>query len=150
MQKFFMRARAVSLALQPPQESNLVRRMSRTLIWQLHVSERILRNFAVVLCFLAVAPVTALGQNLAPGPGADTVTQACQKCHGLGPITSQHHDLDAWRTIIAQMISNGAILSDEDADQIAKYLASNYGVQQSSGAAPTASAAPGSTPPESR
>jgi cytochrome c553 len=117
---------------------------------QLSVLERILRNFTIVLCFLVIAPMTAVGQDLASGPGADTLTTACQKCHGLGPIISQHHDLDGWRTIIAQMISNGAILSDQDADKIASYLATNYGVGQPSGVAPTTSVAPGSNPSVSR
>jgi hypothetical protein len=79
-----------------------------------------------------------MAQDLPPGPGADLLSRACQSCHGLDTITSEHHDRDGWRAIVGDMINSGASLSDTEADTVADYLGTNFGM----GPAPAASATP--------
>ena len=86
-------------------------------------------------------PVAALAQNLPAGPGADVVTQVCQGCHDLDTVTSEHHDVEGWHSVLTEMVGYGATLTDAQADQVANYLATNFG----NGAAPAA-AAPATAP----
>lgn len=107
-----------------------------------------MRLFAVTLCALVAAPVAALGQDLPPGPGADLVQKACQNCHGLDTVTSARNNLDGWRSVVSTMVDNGASLSDQEADQVSNYLATNFGFgpPPAAGAAPAAPANGAATP----
>ena len=96
------------------------------------------RLFALTLGALIAAPAAAMAQDLPPGPGADVVQRACQTCHGLDQVTSVRNSADGWRGVVNEMVNNGAVVSDADADQIVTYLSTNFGT----GAAPAAAAAP--------
>ena len=85
----------------------------------------LLRFFLPALVILL--PAAALGQELPPGPGADVVARTCNQCHGLDQITNAKHTADDWRAVIAQMINNGAVLSDDEQDQVVAYLSKNFG-----------------------
>lgn len=76
----------------------------------------------------------ASAQTLAPGQGADVVEDNCQNCHGLDQITSQHHDADGWRTVVADMIGRGASLTDDQEAQVVAYLTSHYGASNATSA----------------
>jgi hypothetical protein len=84
-----------------------------------------------------------MAQDLPPGPGADLLSRACQSCHGLDTVMSEKHDVDGWRSVVGSMINNGASLTDQEADTVANYLATNFGnapAPAASAAAPPASA----------
>ena len=83
--------------------------------------------FALTLCTIAVLPIMASAQTLAPGQGADVVEDNCQNCHGLDRITTAHHDADGWRAVVADMIGRGASLTDDQEAAVVAYLASHYG-----------------------
>ena len=61
------------------------------------------------------------------GPGAQLFAGACGGCHGLDTVTSQRHDLAGWKGVVQDMVGMGASLTDAQADQVAAYLAANYG-----------------------
>ena len=72
------------------------------------------------------APPPGSVSGLPAGPGAELVAAQCQGCHDLDTVTSEHHDLAGWHSVITDMIGNGATITDADADQIAIYLAANF------------------------
>jgi mono/diheme cytochrome c family protein len=80
----------------------------------------------------------ASAQTLAPGPGEDVVEDNCQNCHGLDHITSAHHDAAGWQSVVNDMISRGASLTEDQEAQVVAYLAAHYG-PSASGAAPAPS-----------
>jgi hypothetical protein len=45
----------------------------------------------------------------------------------MDTVTAERHDLAGWKAVITDMISNGASLTDAQADQVANYLATNFG-----------------------
>jgi hypothetical protein len=45
----------------------------------------------------------------------------------LDTVTSQRHDLAGWKGVVQDMVGMGASLTDAQADQVAAYLAANYG-----------------------
>ena len=116
-----------------------------------------LRLFALTLCAFVAVPLTALGQDasappapptdLPAGLGSDLFAQTCSACHGLKVATAQRHDLDEWRATVDKMVLNGADITDDQAAQIAYYLAVNFGTGPVTApppvaAAPAATAAP--------
>ena len=108
-----------------------------------------MRLFSVAFCALLATPVAALAQqSLPPGPGADAITQVCQGCHDLDTVTAEHHDVEGWHSVLTEMIGYGATLTDAQADQIATYLATNFGSGAPPAAAPAAAPADasGATP----
>lgn len=111
-----------------------------------------MRLIAFTVCALVAAPVAALAQELPPGPGADLIQKSCQNCHGLDTVTGARNNLDGWRSTVAQMIGNGASLTDAEAETVSQYLATNFGFgppaagDAAAPAAPSAPAAPGAAP----
>jgi len=55
--------------------------------------------------------------------------QACSGCHGMDTVTAESHDLAGWKAVVNDMINNGASLSGPQADQVAAYLAANFGAR---------------------
>ena len=108
-----------------------------------------MRLFSVAFCALLATPVAALAQGLPPGPGADVVTMICQGCHDLNTVTSDHHDVDGWHSVLTEMVGYGATLTDAQADQVATYLATNFGAGGAAAAAPAgATPAPAAAAPD--
>ena len=107
-----------------------------------------MRLFALTLCAFVAVPLTALGQDapaaspaeLPAGPGGDLFAQTCSACHGLKVATAQRHDLEEWRATVDKMVLNGADLTDDQAAQIAYYLAVNFGTGPVTAPPPTPSA----------
>ena len=100
------------------------------------------RLIALTLGALIAAPAAAMAQDLPPGPGADVVQRACQTCHGLDQVTSVRNSADGWRGVVNEMVNNGAVVSDADADQIVTYLSTNFGTGAPPAAAAGAAPAP--------
>jgi hypothetical protein len=94
-----------------------------------------LRTRILLLVCTLMAPASAYAQDLPPGPGADIITRSCQSCHGLDQVTSTQHDEAGWSSTVAEMVGNGAVLTDDEQTQAIKYLAAHFGP---GGAAPAA------------
>ena len=96
--------------------------------------------FFLAVSALTLAPATVFAQDLAPGPGADVVGQACSACHGIDQVTSVRKDEGGWRDTVTAMVNNGASLTDAQMDVVVHYLATNYGMGPTPAAAPAAAA----------
>jgi hypothetical protein len=86
-----------------------------------------LRTRLLIAASLLLMPVSAFAQDLPPGPGADIISRSCQACHGLDQVTSTHHDEAGWTSTVAEMVGNGAVLTDDEQTQVVKYLTANFG-----------------------
>ena len=88
--------------------------------------------------------------KLPAGPGKELVLKKCTSCHSVQSIISKRNSADDWAQVVSQMIGRGATVSDDDADTIVDYLATNFGPSSpkpgasapSSDTAPSASSSP--------
>ena len=77
---------------------------------------------------LYLALVLASDDNtLPPGEGQAIVQQKCSSCHALKVVTGKKASRQQWSTIVDQMITRGADVSDDDIDTLLDYLAKNFG-----------------------
>ena len=60
------------------------------------------------------------------GPGKDIVLRACVKCHNLKVITNKRASEDEWAKSVDNMVSRGAVLSDDEVDVVIDYLSQNF------------------------
>ena len=66
------------------------------------------------------------GTKLPEGKGRDLVASACTQCHGLELTTSSERTLDEWKSVVNDMVSNGAALQEDEVETISQYLAKNF------------------------
>jgi competence ComEA-like helix-hairpin-helix protein len=72
--------------------------------------------------------VLASDENtLPPGEGQAIVQQKCASCHALKVVTGKKASRQQWSTIVDQMITRGADVSDDEIDTLLDYLAKNFG-----------------------
>ena len=70
----------------------------------------------------------AFGQSGLPrGQGRAVMERMCMKCHQTDVITGQRLSRERWAAKVDQMISYGALGSDDDVKVLVDYLAQNYG-----------------------
>ena len=63
---------------------------------------------------------------LPDGPGKDLVMRACVKCHNLKIITTKRPSEEEWTRSVDNMVNRGAVLSDDEADEVIDYLSHNF------------------------
>ena len=73
---------------------------------------------------------------LPEGDGKSYVTSLCQSCHPLKNVVLQRKDEAGWRGTLGTMSANGASLFPDDTEILAKYLAGNFGPNQTEIAIP--------------
>ncbi len=56
-------------------------------------------------------------------PGQALVESKCTMCHTLDRVDAVDYDLAQWQQTIARMKTNGLVITEEEAAQIAEYLA---------------------------
>ena len=97
--------------------------------------------------------------KLADGPGEKLVEKACLSCHNAHVIVIKRASADDWAEDVDKMVARGAVLTDDENDQVVEYLSTHYGPDgpkdehasppepnaQSSSAEKTAAPAPSST-----
>lgn len=89
------------------------------------------------------------------GPGKAVVEKTCLTCHNAKIATSKPGTEDEWADVVNQMMGKGAVLSDDEVDQVVEYLAKHFGPPDTKGTdAPSSAPAPPSpektaTPPPS-
>jgi mono/diheme cytochrome c family protein len=66
------------------------------------------------------------GTNLPEGKGKDLVASVCRQCHGLELTTSSERTLDEWKSVVNDMVSNGAALQEDEVETVSQYLAKNF------------------------
>jgi mono/diheme cytochrome c family protein len=79
----------------------------------------------VISLWLLLA-VTALAQQLPPGPGAEILKSRCVVCHESDIITSQKLTLAGWTGSINKMVRWGAQITPEERDILQPYLAQHF------------------------
>ena len=90
-------------------------------------------------------PTTPLDYNWPDGPGKAIVKKVCLTCHNASVIVMPPgHSADAWADEVGKMIGKGAVLSDDDADQLVDYLSTHFGPDFKS--TPPAAPGPQNTP----
>lgn len=100
-------------------------------------------GFILALCLLNSAAQNSKPQpptdKLADGPGKKLVERACLSCHAVRVVISKRASEDEWADEIDKMVARGAILTDDEADQVIEYLAAHYGPDNSKGEHPATS-----------
>jgi competence ComEA-like helix-hairpin-helix protein len=77
---------------------------------------------------LYLAFVLASDENtLPPGEGQAIVQQKCASCHALKVVTGKRASRQQWSTVVDQMLTRGADVSDDEIDTLLDYLAKNFG-----------------------
>ena len=84
------------------------------------MSEIMLFTFVILLTCAANA------QSLPPGKGKTIVARSCASCHSLKVVTSKRASKEQWATLVDQMISRGADVSDDEIDPLIEYLSRNF------------------------
>lgn len=64
--------------------------------------------------------------SLPDGPGKAIVLRACVQCHALKVVTSKRASADNWATTVNNMVNRGAVLSDDEMDEVIDYLSRNF------------------------
>jgi cytochrome c5 len=96
---------------------------TRSAIWVL---------LAVATCVSAVAAGAAQQKpdNLPSGDGRKIVEATCASCHGLEIVTSKRYSKERWRSVVEEMIAQGAPLTKAEAARVVDYLARHFGEKQ--------------------
>jgi mono/diheme cytochrome c family protein len=64
---------------------------------------------------------------LPDGPGKQLVERECLNCHSAHPIVIKRASADDWADEVDKMEARGAVLSDDETDQVVQYLATHFG-----------------------
>jgi mono/diheme cytochrome c family protein len=88
---------------------------------------------AVLTAALATTP-RAAGQAPRSSPpdavdaaGTKLLTTLCGSCHTRGSILATHRSKQDWEEVLEWMIDEGAVMSDDEFDQMLGYLSVRYG-----------------------
>jgi competence ComEA-like helix-hairpin-helix protein len=113
-----------------------------------------LLGISAVVTAIATASLSGVAaQNASPsddallpdGPGKVLIKKDCNTCHSSSEITNGGgRSADDWSDVMNSMIDRGAVVSDDDANTIVQYLATNFapGWKQKRGAAAAGGSAP--------
>jgi competence protein ComEA len=69
----------------------------------------------------------ALAQSLPEGPGKVVTERMCKPCHGLDNVVRARRTEDKWAEVVDDMVSRGAKGTDDEIDQVIKYLSTHFG-----------------------
>jgi hypothetical protein len=89
--------------------------------------------FAIILSSLLLnsvaqnAPPNPNADKLADGPGKKLVERACLSCHNAHVIVIKRASADDWAEDVDKMVARGAVLTDDENDQVVDYLSTHYG-----------------------
>ncbi|HEY3738519.1 MAG TPA: helix-hairpin-helix domain-containing protein [Bryobacteraceae bacterium] len=88
------------------------------------MTQRLLYILAA-LTLAAVGAVADDNPDLPDAPGKATVVKVCGACHGAEIVLGKPHSEDGWNEIVVDMVQRGAEGTDEELDQVVKYLTKN-------------------------
>ncbi|MEO8482379.1 MAG: helix-hairpin-helix domain-containing protein [Acidobacteriota bacterium] len=74
----------------------------------------------------AAQGLTPSGEGLPDAPGKDVVVRMCGVCHEARRAASVRLTRDGWSSVIDDMVRRGAKGSDQDAETVLDYLATNF------------------------
>jgi mono/diheme cytochrome c family protein len=70
--------------------------------------------------------LTCRAQALPDAPGKATYLRACGTCHAAEMVLGRALNRDQWSTVVADMITKGAKISEDDFPVVLDYLAQNF------------------------
>ena len=65
-------------------------------------------------------------RRLPAGEGRDVMIRVCSQCHEPEMAAGQQFDAAGWKSLVDQMASKGATATDDEFDQIVRYLANAF------------------------
>jgi competence protein ComEA len=63
--------------------------------------------------------------QLPDAPGKATVVKVCNACHGAEVVLGHPHSEEGWSAIVTDMVQRGAEGTDDEFDEVVKYLTRN-------------------------
>jgi len=87
------------------------------------------------------APQPKPGVELPDGEGKAIATEFCQDCHRLADVARARKSASDWHDTVQTMMDRGARLPQDKFDTLVRYLAKNFGAQNTEHTAGTPSAA---------
>jgi competence protein ComEA len=75
----------------------------------------------------AVILSAANSDDLPEGKGKEVLIRMCSDCHGLDQVTTSRYPKKQWTYVVDDMVSRGAVGSDEDVNSVIGYLSRNFG-----------------------
>jgi cytochrome c5 len=121
---------------------NVIRAMREgTEGWKRHVRNMVTRGAQLnareadmVIGYLATnfgptsAPAATLAKvSLPAGPGKELVETRCTACHDLERVAAAKRHKTEWPTLVANMVSRGAVASADEVQAITSYLTTHFG-----------------------
>lgn len=85
------------------------------------------RMKAAVLAVLATALALPVAFGGDTSKGKAIFEQKCLKCHKVDKFKKNRADRKGWELVLRRMERNSCILSDEETNAVADYLAKEYG-----------------------
>lgn len=64
--------------------------------------------------------------TLPPGEGRELVIRVCSECHSPESASAEALDEKGWKDLVDDMAAKGANATDEEFDQIVKYLVKSF------------------------
>ena len=84
------------------------------------------RNFFLFVVLSSVAMAAADDKSELPdAPGRATVLKLCNECHGAEIVVGRPHSEEGWNAIVIDMVQRGAQGTDDEFDEIVRYLTKN-------------------------
>ena len=85
------------------------------------------------VAFLSAAAPSHAQSDVPDGPGKAVLQRMCTQCHGLNVITGQRMTKTQWAEQVDDMVSRGAVGTDQDIKQVVDYLATHFARQGAAG-----------------
>src|SRR5688500_16491386 len=112
-----------------PCDSSLVTRLTRSMV-SYSISSLLITGF-----FLAGITTPAYSQSPFPVPGPaslpleegrEELLRGCNRCHPIMAMLGQQRSESEWRGVVDAMRGRGAVITDDEAGQITRYLAKHF------------------------
>ena len=90
-------------------------------------------RFLFVFVFVMAAAAAADDKPQLPdAPGKAVVMKVCNTCHGAEIVLGRPHSEDGWSAIVIDMVQRGAEGTDDEFDEVVRYLTKNIKAAQAS------------------
>lgn len=92
-------------------------------------------GLAALACAL---PALAQGPDdiLPEAPAKALVVRACTACHQAPVVIAKRRTADEWDAMLGKMVDRGAMLTEDEQDQVYDYLVKHFGPEGAPPAAP--------------
>jgi hypothetical protein len=91
------------------------------------VDGKIMLKYCAMLATVSLTlTVLHADERLPEGAGRDILEKKCGSCHEPQVVTANAHDADGWHGVVAEMISLGAEINEEETKTLVEYLVKNW------------------------